>query len=396
MRVNVIEWRRPAAALVFLCALIPVSGSAHLIESRSNAPPTDAPPQHPTSLAETSAALAAFGYKSAAEPDEPIYIERAPERARNPNGLENRARKLWRYGDSDAALALLSEENLEREASVGDGDPDDLARGWMLRARILSSRKQFVDSGRAYAMATRVSPDWSAVWVEYGNFQHKQNHRQEARRGYLRALKLARAEGDDGEVAVILNNLGVAYNSEGRRQLARKAHEEALAIRRKLATDEPDQFLPDLAISLMNLGLLDRADRRLDEAILAFEEALSVRHALEDDHPGAFLADVAVTLTHLGNLYRQVRRPEDAREAFDEALSIRRMLAELDPDEWLPLVADSLADLGYLALDDKRRKDAISAFEEARSILRRFVRASPAVYEPQLKHVESTLVDLGD
>src|SRR4029078_10298619 len=118
-----------------------------------------------------------------------------------------------------------------------------------------------------------------AVWVEYGNFHHKQNHRQEARRGYLRALKLARAEGDDGEVAVILNNLGVAYNSEGRRELARKAHEEALSIRRKLATNEPDHFLPDLAVSLMNIGLLHRADKRPADAIKAFEEALSIRHA---------------------------------------------------------------------------------------------------------------------
>src|SRR5690349_16831129 len=103
MRVNVIAWRRSAATLVFVGALVPISSSAYLNESRSNAPPGGAAPR-PTSIAETSAALAAFGYKPAAEPDGPVYVERPPERARKRDGIENQARKLWRGGDAGAAL----------------------------------------------------------------------------------------------------------------------------------------------------------------------------------------------------------------------------------------------------------------------------------------------------
>src|SRR5204863_5864916 len=132
-----------------------------------------------------------------------------------------------------------------------------------------ASKREFEKAQRAYAEAVNLAWEQSGVWVEYANFHHKQNRHQDARRGYLRALRLAREEGNEAEIAVILNNLGVAYNSENRKAEARRAHEEALTIRRKLAQYDPD-YLPDLAVTLTNLGVLHRAENRHEEARKAY------------------------------------------------------------------------------------------------------------------------------
>ena len=51
-----------------------------------------------------------------------------------------------------------------------------------------------------------------------------------------------------------LSNLGKFLSELGRREDALAAAREANDIYRRLATDRPDAFLPDLATSLNNLG----------------------------------------------------------------------------------------------------------------------------------------------
>ena len=77
-------------------------------------------------------------------------------------------------------------------------------------------------------------------------------------------------------VATALNNLGVKLSELGRREEALAAAQEAVNIRRRLAAERPDAFLPDLASALNNLGgHLSELGRR-EDALNAAQEAVEV------------------------------------------------------------------------------------------------------------------------
>ena len=57
-------------------------------------------------------------------------------------------------------------------------------------------------------------------------------------------------------MAVILNSLGFVLRDLGKRDSARQSFEEALEIVRRLATQHPAAFEPNLATTLNNLGIV--------------------------------------------------------------------------------------------------------------------------------------------
>ena len=74
--------------------------------------------------------------------------------------------------------------------------------------------------------------------------------------------------------ATSLSNLGKILSEHGWRDDALAATQEAVEIRRRLAADRPDAFLPDLAASLNNLGAMLSDLGRREEALAAAREAV--------------------------------------------------------------------------------------------------------------------------
>src|ERR1700724_3463926 len=71
------------------------------------------------------------------------------------------------------------------------------------------------------------------------------------------------------------------------------AIEQAVELRRELATSQPDAFRPDLAMSLNNLSnRLGELGRR-EEALAAIEQAGEVRRELASSRPDALRPDLA-------------------------------------------------------------------------------------------------------
>ena len=96
-----------------------------------------------------------------------------------------------------------------------------------------------------------------------------------------RALDEDDAEETCAALAVALNSLGVSLLELGRHREALDAHEEALRLRRDLATQNPARHTPHLAHSLNNLGTSLRKLGRHREALDAHEESVGLvdRHA---------------------------------------------------------------------------------------------------------------------
>jgi len=246
-------------------------------------------------------------------------------------GTYRDALRLFLDGQTDAALALLSEERLEQEARKAQEQLDQSVQGWLLKGQLLSTKFDFDGASRAYDQAVKFAPGSYETWFFYAHFHQGLNHFAQARRGYAKALPLVRQAWCDGHIATILNNLGILNSDESRHADARKQFVEALNIRRLLAKQNPDAYLPDVANTLNNLGILSRAENRRAEARKHYEEALDIRHALAKQNPDAYLPDVAITLNYLGVLSHTENRNTDARKLYEEALDIFRPLAAREP-----------------------------------------------------------------
>ena len=153
-----------------------------------------------------------------------------------------------------------------------------------------------------------------------------------------------------------LNNLAVRLSALGRREPVLAAAEEAVAIRRELAAQQPDAFRPDLASSLSNLAnSLSDLGRR--EPALAVEAA-ALHRELAARQPDAFRPHLARSLSNLAKRLSALGRRESALAAAEEAVAIRRELAEQQPDAFRPDLAISLSTQANCL-------DALSRMEDA-------------------------------
>ncbi|MDE2216731.1 MAG: tetratricopeptide repeat protein [Planctomycetota bacterium] len=116
-------------------------------------------------------------------------------------------------------------------------------------------------------------------------------------------------------VVVTLGNLYSAFN---RFDDAENAYLDALNICRKLAEDNPDAYLPDMATTQNNIGNLYIALNRFDDAEKVYLDALNVYRKLAEDNPDAYLPGLAMTQNNLKSLYLKLEKFDDAEKIFKE------------------------------------------------------------------------------
>jgi tetratricopeptide (TPR) repeat protein len=198
-------------------------------------------------------------------------------------------------------------------------------------------------------------------------------------------IRLARTPREEPEErARVLNMLGFALSALGRRAEALEATQEAVEIRRRLAAQHPDAFLPYLATSLANLGKVLSEMGRRAEALQATQEAVDLYRRLAAQHPDAFLPYLAMSLANLGAMLSALGRRAEALQATQEAVALYRRLAAQHPDAFLPYLAGSLANLGVDLSALGRRAEALQATQEAVDLYRRLAAQHPDAFLPYL------------
>jgi CHAT domain-containing protein/exonuclease VII small subunit len=193
-------------------------------------------------------------------------------------------------------------------------------------------------------------------------------------------------------LATTLNGLGTALQGLRRLEAAVEAYQQALAIYRQLAQQQPQVYEPDLAATLNGLGTALWGLRRLEAAVEAYQQALAIYRQLAQQQPQVYEPDLAATLNNLGNALWGLRRYEAAVEAYQQALAIRRRLAQQQPEVYEPDVAMTLTNLGNALWGLRRYEAAVEAYQQALAIRRRLAQQQPQVYEPD---VAMTLNNLG-
>jgi len=190
--------------------------------------------------------------------------------------------------------------------------------------------------------------------------------------------------GSSNELAAALITLSNWQHNIGQRESALQSTQEAVKIRRQLAKDRPDSFLPDLAMSLSNLGSDQSALGQREAALLSTREAVKIRRQLAKDRPNASLPDLAESLNNLGGMQSALGQLEAALQSTQEAVNIRRQLAKDRPDAFLPYLARSLNNLGIRQSDLGQREAALTSTQEAVEIYRRLAKDRPDAFLPDL------------
>ena len=325
--------------------------------------------------------------------------ELAKEKPQEASEIYRKAMQLFLDGKVDEALAILSGEKLQRMAAEArekkaqaEKAIEEAVQAWLLRARILTVQFRFSEADQAYREAIEISPESLEANFAFARFSQNLNRYGTAEPLYLKCLELARRSGNQPDVAMTLNNLGVLNREQNRMEEARMAFKKALKTYRELAQKNPEVYLPYVATTLNNLGVLNSDQNRNEEARMAYEEALKTYRELAQKNPEVYLPYVATTLNNLGVLNTEQNRNEEARMAYEEALKICRELAQKNPEVYLPHVATTLNNLGNLNSKQNRKEEARKAFEEALKIRRELAQENPEVYLP---YVATTLNNLG-
>ena len=181
-----------------------------------------------------------------------------------------------------------------------------------------------------------------------------------------------------------LSGLGTALSQIGHPVEALVAEQEAVTIRRELASADPDRYRPDLAASLSNLGVTLAALGRPSEALVAEQEAVTIRRELASADPDRYRPDLAASLSHLGVQYSALGRTVEALIVEQEAVTIRRELASAKPDQYQPDLAASLSNLGIRFAELGRPAEALPTAQEAADVYRELAASYPDRYRPEL------------
>src|SRR5664280_167679 len=164
------------------------------------------------------------------------------------------AMSLFLKGKVQEALQVLGNEKLRKSIEVAqkrkaeaEKAVDNAVQGYLLKARLLTTQFQFAQAEKVYESAIQAAPDSPYAHLEFALFSQELNHFSDARREYLRALEIAHRNGNQGDVAATLNNLGLLDAAQNRMEEARGHYEEALKTYRQLAQHSPDTYLPYVA-----------------------------------------------------------------------------------------------------------------------------------------------------
>ncbi|HET8522437.1 MAG TPA: tetratricopeptide repeat protein, partial [Thermomicrobiales bacterium] len=225
-----------------------------------------------------------------------------------------------------------------------------LARFWQVRGYVTEGRSflnRLLSGGTTAASADRAKALFAA-----GLLTHWQSDLLGAEALYRQSLELWREVGDNGRVALLLNQLGILAEEFGDYQQANGLLEESLALRRAIG----DEW--GIASTLMILGNAANSQADYPRAIRFYEETVSLLRRVGD------LRGVSLALGNLGCVANRQGKYRRAVDLNEESLALMREIGERF------MMSEPLYNLGVAvaALGDTARAAAL--FTESLDIQR--------------------------
>ncbi len=210
-----------------------------------------------------------------------------------------------------------------------------------------------------------------------------------------------RSQEKQADVAALSVRVGDLLRDHSQSSEAMRRYEDGLAIRERLARQEPQRadFQRDLSVSYEKLGDLLRGLGQGGPAREHYEKALAIAERLARQEPerADFQRDLSVSYDRLGNLLLGLGQGEPAREHYEKALAIAERLARQEPqradfqrDLWV-----SYNKLGGLLLGLGQGEPAREHYEKALAIAERLVGQEPERADFQ-RDLSVSYIKLGD
>jgi tetratricopeptide (TPR) repeat protein len=136
---------------------------------------------------------------------------------------------------------------------------------------------------------------------------------------------------------------------------------------------------------------------RRGEALEMAEQALAISRRLAEENPAAHLPNLAKALSNLGNRLAWAGRWQEAVEPTEQSVAIRRRLAEENPAAQLPGLARGLREFAWVRVDGKLElHQALAAIEEAVRIYLKLAEPLPQAFAADLRgalHTQAKILD---
>ena len=286
------------------------------------------------------------------------------------------AMRLFEAGDNKGANAILNLDEITKDAEANAARLDAVRE---IESETLKALESNIEEYRLKikTLQNEMERGWVAEVITV----------------YDKAISVARNRIAPEKVAELLLNYANFLQNNKQYHLVGTLYEEALAIYRTLAAQNPEAFESDVADTLNNLAVLHKNTRRLDLAEKEYNEALEIYRRLAQKNPEAFESDVASTLNNLALLHKNTQRLDLAEKEYIEALEIRRRLAQKNPEAFESDVADTLIGLALLHADTQRFDLAIKELKEALTIYNRMAQYTD-VEQEYIEAIESLIKEL--
>ncbi|MCT4354260.1 tetratricopeptide repeat protein [Streptomyces sp. Je 1-79] len=192
-------------------------------------------------------------------------------------------------------------------------------------------------------------------------------------------------------LANALHGLGNCLSGLGRQPEAAETARETVAIRRRLAEQDPAAHEPDLAKSLINLANHLALQGLRAEALVLSQEAASLLRRLAKVNAAAHEPDFANALLSLGADLGEAGRTAEAVDVTAESTAIRRRLAAANLAAHEIDLARSLTNLSRFLMEAERQAEALGPVGEAVAILERLYAGNPDLHRTDLAMALSNL-----
>ena len=261
------------------------------------------------------------------------------------------------------------------------------------RARIalLEALVAAISASDSHEMRAATPPDLATALTELASALHDFGRYGEALAAHQEATALLRYLAEEQpdrhqhDLARALTDGGDVLRHLGRCAEALVANQEAITLLRDAADEQVDCNECDLVRPLRYLGLVLGDVGRYAEALDAHQEAVELaRKSANEDRPHQ--RELANALDNLAGALGVTGRYTEALAAHEEAVALLKQLADELPARYLPNLADALTNFGAGLHQVDREGEALAAHEEAVALLKQLAAELPARYQPKLAH----------
>jgi len=292
--------------------------------------------------------------------------------------------QLQQEAKKEKELAAVLTESAKAKDEFTENSLNELIKEWLLLARTANLQNDYEKTMLYYEKVIQADSLNMGVLYEYTKYLEKIRDYQKAENYLHKGMKISRELAADNpkflsDLANFLGILTVVQTKKYEFSEALTNCEEALAIRRVLAEEDPKTHLGNLAVSLCNLAAIFEYKKDYGNAYDIFDEALKI-HRLYVAEDSAYLAEVALSLRNLAVIHYHNREFSEASSKLEEAITLRKNHVVETQRDNLYHLAIALYSLATIHYSQNEYNKASQLYEEALIINRKIAQENPRAH----------------